>query len=96
MATEICPDCGKEYGIGEWPICPHGKPHGDIDSLAEYIDENIAEQPVLITSRGQRRRLMRAAGFEFKDKMSPGAQSARIDKVMEVRKEQEYRRRHAH
>lgn len=24
--TERCEKCGKDYGIGDWPYCPHGVP----------------------------------------------------------------------
>ncbi len=29
MSTEaLCVDCGQTYRIGEYPFCPHGRPHG--------------------------------------------------------------------
>jgi hypothetical protein len=25
MPFTICEDCGKAYGVGQWPHCPHGR-----------------------------------------------------------------------
>lgn len=64
-----CCTCGKEYTIGMYPFCPHGKIDISADprryySFENYIDTNIAEQPTEITSPGQRRRLMKQNALE--------------------------------
>ena len=35
MGTTIrCDDCGEHYSIGEWYLCPHGKPTYSIDAYS--------------------------------------------------------------
>ena len=40
-----CDSCGKDVAIGEWPWCPHGKPHGQLSDFRERWDECIAPPP---------------------------------------------------
>lgn len=28
IKASACPKCGVVFGIGDWPMCPHGKPYG--------------------------------------------------------------------
>lgn len=40
----LCEKCGQPYTTGDWPYCPHGKPHGG--SLLEAI--HPSERPVVL------------------------------------------------
>lgn len=64
----ICDDCGAERGVGDWPQCPHIPGNFGEEPLEPYVDENIDTEPVLITTRGQRRAIMAAKGFEYRKK----------------------------
>lgn len=33
----VCDDCGKPYGISEWPYCPHGTPTFQVDAYSSEI-----------------------------------------------------------
>lgn len=71
-----CDECGDEIHIGDWPICKGVKGQhvavGHLDMGEEpmepYIDHNVAEHPVLITTRGERRKLMEKGGLEYRPK----------------------------
>ena|GEM_PF-5512090 len=83
-----CDKCGSEYGLGEWPWCPHGRPQGMM-TFRPYIDEHIAEHPIEITSWAQRKRIMRQRGLEFAERPPKGWFSEREDRCMEQRRERE-------
>lgn len=53
-----CSECGKQYGIGDWPFCPHGPIDGP-RPFKPYIDENLLDHDVLITNMGQVNQIMR-------------------------------------
>ena len=59
MNTVICSECGAEYRIGDWPYCNHGRPHGNLHDFKAYVDFNIADEPVEITSLAQKKRLLK-------------------------------------
>jgi len=64
----ICEKCGADLHVGEWPWCPHEQaPHFGEEPMESYVDENIAPDPVEITTRGQRRAIMRESNLEYKD-----------------------------
>ncbi len=56
--TVLCPQCGEEYTIGQWPHCPHGR-MATYRPFEAYLDQNIADRPVEISSDRQREKLMR-------------------------------------
>lgn len=35
MTDTPCPRCGRVYGIGEWPGCPHGFPAGNRRAMVD-------------------------------------------------------------
>lgn len=73
--TAICESCGKTYTVGEWPWCPHGFGNNLEEPLEPYVDDNLTADPggVEITTRSQRRQLMKEKGFEYRKKASaPG------------------------
>lgn len=34
-----CEACGNPYSIGDWPFCPHGKPHGGLGITSIHPSE---------------------------------------------------------
>jgi hypothetical protein len=70
----VCELCGGAVAVGDWPFCG-GDParhvparnFGD-EPLESYIDENIDAEPQEITSRGQRRALMKQNHLEYRKK----------------------------
>lgn len=49
---ETCEKCGKEYGVGAWPWCPHGIPDGMLGEFRPRWDEDIAPPPDKFGVRG--------------------------------------------
>jgi hypothetical protein len=64
----ICEKCGHELQIGEWPFCPHEYAVGFGEEPLDYWDENLLPDPVHITSRTQRRKIMDAHGLDYRKK----------------------------
>jgi hypothetical protein len=62
LATLDCTECGESYGVGQWPYCPHGTV-ATYRPFETYLDTNIAENPVEITSDRQREKLMKKNGL---------------------------------
>lgn len=67
-----CERCGLELQIGMFPFChgdpmDHGKWYGAEEPIAPYFDEHISAEGAEIRTRGERRRLMRQNGLEYKD-----------------------------
>lgn len=72
--TDMCEKCGKIVTIGDFPFCPHENAQGltlGEEPLEPYVDYNLGPEPVTITTRGQRRKLMAEQGLEFKRKKEP-------------------------
>ena len=76
--TYICERCGGTVRIGDFPIC-HGNPSehgpwvGAEEPLSPYFDEMISTDGAEITSRGQRRQIMRENHLEYRSKAkAPG------------------------
>jgi hypothetical protein len=82
--TVVCEECGKEYTIGQWPYCggsgDHGVPRG-LQTFKPYIDYNMLDHPVEITSWAQRARLARENGLVEKDKPKDSYFAERRDRV---------------
>jgi len=64
----VCDDCSTVRYAGDWPQCPHVPGCFGEQPLEPYVDEHIAETPVRITSRGQRRAIMNRGHLEFRKK----------------------------
>jgi len=76
----LCDECGMIYTIGEWFRCPHGcvSRFGE-DPFDSYVDIQILDRKdpridaknelgipgVLITSRSQRRQLMKEKALQY-------------------------------
>lgn len=84
-----CSECGKEYGIGEWPLCPHGQLN-ERPPFIPFWDEHISEKPVYVESLAQWNRLMRQNHCDVRPAPSKGDLSARMDRVNQIRKEREH------
>ncbi len=94
--VEPCQVCGLPLSVGEWPCVTTIRPHGrsvQTTVFSPYYDVGLGEE---VTSLAQRWRLMKKQEdgegntirerLEYRDKMSPGALSARLDRVNEERK----------
>ena len=51
-----CPDCGVEFGVGDWPFCTggHGRFGGDVipdDIPGGQVIENLGHEPLTFYSR---------------------------------------------
>lgn len=67
--ANVCDDCGKERFPGDWPHCPHGDARNFGEKpLEPYFDEHISERGEWITTRGQRSKMMREGGLEYRKK----------------------------
>lgn len=67
MNTATCDKCGQEYGIGEWPLCPHGVPMGHM-TFRPYVDEMVGPEPVEVRSLAEKWRLMKANKADYAPK----------------------------
>ena len=38
---ELCAKCGNPHGIGDWPLCPHGRPYGSIGRAAHPSERTV-------------------------------------------------------
>lgn len=87
-----CEKCGAVYGIGCSPFCRDG--HQPVRGSAGYVEfhelfQNYYDEglDVEVTGRDHRRRVMRDMKVDYRERPSPGDRSARIDRMMEKRKE---------
>jgi hypothetical protein len=78
-----CELCGEEIKIGSWPYCPHQSVN-EYHPFKGWFDEHLGCE---ITSLSQWNREMKVNNLEIRDKMSPGAISAREDRCNQERKE---------
>lgn len=49
-----CERCGRPYGIGDWPFCPHGRYRGTVigdDIPGGFVQENFGDQPEVFYSQ---------------------------------------------
>ena len=70
-----CSDCGGDLKFGDWPFC-NGDPQSHVpapnfgeEPIEPYVDwqlsSNTEDEPE-ITTRGQRRQIMRENGLEYR------------------------------
>ncbi len=98
LETHVCTVCGLPLAIGDWPCVVTIRPHAPslkVPIFTEYFDWGLGE---MVTSLAQRWRLMHGETncdgvearprLEYRDKMSPGDQSARLDRIHARRKEE--------
>jgi hypothetical protein len=85
-----CEKCGAIVHVGEWPFCPHGAVGRTHHEFEAYYDQGLGET---ITTRDQRRRLLKNANAYARDGLSKGDLSARMDKVKADRKQRGLDRR---
>lgn len=97
--TFTCAVCGLPIAVGDWPCVKTIRPHGksvQTDVFSTYFDIGLGEE---VTSLGDRWKGMKEQRdprtgdvvrerLEYRDKMSKGDQSARLDRVAEQRREQ--------
>jgi hypothetical protein len=81
---EVCERCGTAFGIGCSPFCRDAhEPPLKYFPFTHYFDIGLG---VEVTSWAQRRRVMKEQHMDFRDKMSKGALSARLDRIHEQKK----------
>jgi hypothetical protein len=80
MNTVICEMCGMEYGLGDWPFCPHGTPQG-MQTYKEYVDYHMLDKPVEITSWKQKQNLLKQHGLKENEPPSNSKLAERRDRV---------------
>lgn len=68
----VCERCAQAYDIGEWPWCPHGRPHlAVIDDTLEggpRCFETMGPDAPFIASKSQWRREVAARGLVHVDR----------------------------
>lgn len=89
---EVCGTCGQEYGIGEYPFCPHGVPMGMGPNFKAYRDDFNFPESIEVTSLAQKHTLEKMHGLVEREPPKKGDLSARVDRCMQIRQERE---RHA-
>lgn len=84
--TWLCEKCGATVGIGDFPLCrgsqsDHGAWVGAEEPLTPYEDFDLTSEPgsITISSRGDRRRIMREANLEYKRKPKLSGQTLYFD-----------------
>lgn len=54
-----CDKCGKEYGVGTWPFCPHPE---EVSLVTEktypFVTKNFNGEEIEVTSRAHEKALM--------------------------------------
>lgn len=65
--TVTCDKCGTEYGIGDWPMCPHGKPRFHVDAFAPQYDEMLSTDGLTYSSNREKVRYMDRNAIVEKD-----------------------------
>lgn len=65
LGVTICEKCQKPLHVGDFPFCPHEATSATtvIGDELDYVDHNLGAEPVHITSREQRKRLMAERGL---------------------------------
>ena len=57
--SNACAKCGRAYGIGDWPFCPHGAYRGGIERdeiPGGFVQENFGDQPETFYSWSEMRK----------------------------------------
>lgn len=94
MKTETCEGCGQQYGISEWPFCPHGVPQGMLGEYKAHWEENLSPEPVWVTSLAQKQKLLRDGNgtrdFRLEERPPSLTKSQAWDRLM-ARKERTQR-----
>lgn len=63
----ICPECGRPFGIGMWPFCPHGVPSFNaIGDECDITQENGFRHPTRFRSKQALKKALAARGLEVK------------------------------
>lgn len=70
----LCPDCGVELKIGDYPFCPHGRYQGAAqtdDIPGGMWLENGFKEPIKVYSMSEVHRRHAEAGVQLKEKFCP-------------------------
>ena len=63
----ICEKCGEEIRIGEWPFCPHGDVHFEVDAHEPIYYEHLSTDGETFTSNREKRKFMDKHGITEKE-----------------------------
>ena len=62
-----CGTCGHDLAVGDWPFCPHGRPHwvvsGD-EIPGGFVQENFGPTPEVFYSKREMARRAKELGLE--------------------------------
>jgi len=97
---ELCTVCGLPIAVGQWPCVSRIVEHGtsvQTDPFSTYFDIGLGEEVTSLGDRWQAMKEQRDAQtgdvtrerLEYRDKMSKGDQSARLDRVREQEKQEQ-------
>lgn len=70
----FCDTCGLLLGVGDYPYCPHGRAHVNIERdeiPGGMLCENYGPTPIRFYSHSERRAYMKANGLHEKERFSP-------------------------
>ena len=74
---EVCDVCHESYGIGDFPWCPHGKPHYSVDAHEPRHEEMLSPSGETFTSARQRFKYMDSHAIVEKDNRFRPSDTAR-------------------
>jgi len=69
-----CESCGKDFQVGDWPWCPHGRPLVGVGVIDDQLEggprrfETMGHDAPYIESKSQWRREMAARNLEHFDR----------------------------
>lgn len=81
MTTETCPDCGTEYGVGQWYRCPHDSVLPS-KGFEPYFDIGLGRE---VTGWGDVRQSMREQKLDFRDHPTQAQKNAFQDRSKRIR-----------
>ncbi len=62
-----CPTCGAGLAIGEWPFCPHGVGHSNVNGdeiVGGFVQENFGPTPEVFYSKSDMARRAKELGLQ--------------------------------
>ncbi len=69
-----CPACGQDYGVGEWPFCPHGVPLAGLSIIDDQLEggprrfETMGDDEPYVESKSQWKREVEARNLVHVDR----------------------------
>lgn len=63
----ICEKCGATVEVGEWPFCPHGAGHSNVNGdeiVGGFVQENFGPTPEVFYSKSDMARRAKELGLQ--------------------------------